>query len=875
MTKVYLYGELRNKFGHEFNFHIESPKEAFLAIKANKKGFDAEIKKLAAAGVHYRIVVDENVVSDPRELEIKRIPSEIHIVPVVWGAGKNGILIAVGVVLMVATAGAAGAFGPLFAQAITGAAGGAASIGATAAATGTTFTTLGSAMMGLGMSLALQGVMGLLFPPPKPDFNQEVQAGGKSYLFGNKPNNASQGQAVPVGYGRLKIGGSQISAGSTHHRMNMDIKQLMAPVSKPVDDYTKLEFENEAPDSTDGVIQDSFSTNQAVDMNDTVSFASATIYNSYIDIISKNAYKVTSSPAEVIVKRDGEVVSNVDLDTYDEDIEYEWTLLGQDSTRNQIFIEYPYAFKDGLVYRTYHPFDYRLTSDLANIQNTGAGFFISYASGDLVKFGPTQFSNLPIGNWDFSYTYMSGQLVNYPTGTESKTYFQAIATGSGFIGTGTSPTGAGNAIRTDYWRKILPPREEKIYKARVATSGHLPSTGTNGDNSPFWTGLSSPKNKIEFDELLSGLPNFKFEGVHEGIVEATNEQRVLGSNLNVDNYAMELMGYIYVPVVNNLKKQVPDTTAGVMYEILKVGNTGQWAAIGLTGAGGAAIPPKRGLTFVKNSYQSDGDGVVYPVVKFKFKIDSDDAADLYIDGQLASAWYSGHGFANPTTPSQINDMPSSSNELLLTAGYHHLYARFQDGIGSDGISIYYQYDTNWDGGYSNYVVVTSDKLKHRQISDINLPEDQKYFPRSWQIPVANMTSGKQYKILDLGTTTNWTSIGASSPVVGTVFTKTNGTAANGNGFVFEDLYNYAESKSSEGNRVVQFSAKRQIQNGKINEGFAHYESKYNCQVTLDGVTLTTSPVRVKVRFLESDIKPKGVKDTAIPVRNYSSTVQVI
>jgi len=105
---------------------------------------------------------------------------------------------------------------------------------------------------------------------------------------------------------------------------------------------------------------------------------------------------------------------------------------------------------------------------------------------------------------------------------------------------------------------------------------------------------------------------------------------------------------------------------------------------------------------------------------------------------------------------------------------------------------------------------------------------------------------------------------------GTVFTKTNSTAANGNGYVFEDLYNYAESRSSEQNRVVQFSAKRPIKDGKIDEGYSHYESKYNCKVTLDGVTLITSPVRVKVRFLESDINPQGVKETSIPINNYRS-----
>jgi len=110
MTNVYLYGELRNKFGEEFKFNINSAKEALLAINANKKGFLDEIKKLAMKGVHYRMVIDDEVVQHPKEAEIQKAPNEIHIVPIVWGAGKNGMaigMIVLGAVLVVATGGAA------------------------------------------------------------------------------------------------------------------------------------------------------------------------------------------------------------------------------------------------------------------------------------------------------------------------------------------------------------------------------------------------------------------------------------------------------------------------------------------------------------------------------------------------------------------------------------------------------------------------------------------------------------------------------------------------------------------------------------------------------------------------------------------------
>lgn len=855
MTNVYLYGQLRNKFGHEFKFHIESPKEALRAINANKRGFLEELKKLAVKGFHYRVIVDDQIIVNAKELEVKKIPKEVHIVPIVWGAGVESAIWFVEAVL--ATFEIYGAVG----------------------------TFIATAVVYTAVAVAVYGVSSLLFPDPKPDFNQEVQAGAKSYLFGNKPNNTAQGQAVPVGYGRLKIGGSQISAGATHHPLSIDVKQLMTPVDKPIDDYTSLEFDNEVPDSTDGLLQNSFSTNQAVDMSDTVSFASATILNSYVDIVTKNAYKVTSGPVEVVVVRDGEIISNVNLDTYDEDIEYEWSVISQSRTENPIKIEYPYAFESGLVFRSYFPLDYRLTTNYENIRSTGDGFFVKYNSGDLVRFGPNQFNRLPIGDWDYSYRYYSGEIVKYPTGQETDVYFQALVTGTGglqlgFDGTNTdvptNPTGIGGGIRSAYWRKILPPIEEKIYRAESSFTGHLPSTGTNTGNLPFWTGLSSPKTKTEFDQLISGMPFFSNEGIYQGVIENTNQQAILGSRSNDDNYTMEFLGYFYVPLVDNLKKQVPDTTAGVMYEIVKVGNTGQWSGIGLTGAGGVAIPPKRGLTFVKNSTQSAGDGVCYPVVKYKFKLDSDSASDLYIDGQAASVWYSGHGFADPTTSAEVASMPSSSEEILLTAGYHNLYARFQDGAGRDGISFYYQYDTNWDGGYSDFATIPANRLKYRAISDVNILKTEKFLPRSYPIPATSMVSGKQYKIINLGSVTNWGSLGASSPRVGTVFTKINNTAPNtSDAYVFEDLYNYAESRSSEGNRIVQFSAMRPRlpgPNGVINfnAGYSSYEAKFNCKTTLEGVTLTTAPVRIKIKFLESNYALQNVKDNAINVYSFPS-----
>ena len=153
-------------------------------------------------------------------------------------------------------------------------------------AAGSAAAAVGTTLSALGAGLAIQGVMSLLFPPPKPDFNQEVAAGGKSYLFGNKPSNVSQGQAIPVGYGRLLIGSSQISAATNHYPLATDIKQLMTPADKPINDYTELVAEDEAP-SPYGLNADGFSMNQSAnDAADNV-FSNINILNSSFKIFIK------------------------------------------------------------------------------------------------------------------------------------------------------------------------------------------------------------------------------------------------------------------------------------------------------------------------------------------------------------------------------------------------------------------------------------------------------------------------------------------------------------------------------------------------------------------------------------------------------------
>lgn len=868
MTNVYLYGELRNKFGEEFKFNINSAKEALLAINANKKGFLDEIKKLEMKGVHYRMVIDDEVVQHPKEAEIQKTPSEIHIVPVVWGAGKNGMaigMIIVGAALIAAT----GGFGLAAVK----------FLGTSALASSSFATTLGM----IGASIAVQGVMSLLTPKPKADFNQEVQAGGKSYLFGNKPANASQGQAVPVGYGRLKIGSSQISASTDHYALATDIKQLMTPVDKPINEYIELVADDEA--SPAGSVEDMFSTNQSVDMDDTTTFYTVNILNSYIDIVTNSANKVFSNPVEVVVTKNGNILSNPDLTTYDEKITYEWEELSNDSSKGQVYIENPYALKSGLIARSYHVPDWKSQSDFVNLKSNNPAYFQKYLQNDLVKFGPSQFANLKFASWDTGYNYFSGELVVYPTGSpEIETYFQAKVfpggTNTGF--SGLTPTGAGNSIRSDYWRKILPPNLEYLYKCVPVNgiSGHLPTTGAiDGGGGPiaestFWTRIESPANSGEMELLFTGgFPGYQDGNQYSGVLDVVrlNEQTLNGVATNVDNYGMEFLGYFYVPVFAKGLYEIGTATG--LYEIVKIGATGQWSGAGFTGLGGAALTPRIGSTFYKNSTQTTGDGEVMQVQAYQFKLDSDDASDLYIDSTLASSYYGGHGmfagFTDPFNPTQnqIQNLPSTvDSTLYLTAGYHRLYARYQDLRGGDGITIYYRYDTNRDGIFSDWVTVPKGRFFYTA-SDLTVPKTQKFADVGKRIiPVASMITSEEYKIFNAGTTSNWTSIGAApSESNGTVaagktlFVKTSTNPADGDGSVVEDFITYSEQTSAQSNRIARFVSERPISKGEKTTGYSFYKARYRCKVTVNNRDIYYSaPVKININFLSTSTRFRGV-----------------
>jgi predicted phage tail protein len=177
---VKLYGELGRRFGRVHRLAVKSPAEAIRAIEANRKGLAKFMREADKHQMGFRIINgrdeldNESRVTEPSSGVIK-------IVPVVIGSGALTRVL-VGAVLIVASF-----FVPIG----------------------------GSFLFAAGVGLALGGVAQMISPPPKADGPAEKPENKPSYTFNGPVNTTAQGHPVPVGYGRLIVGGAVISGGIT------------------------------------------------------------------------------------------------------------------------------------------------------------------------------------------------------------------------------------------------------------------------------------------------------------------------------------------------------------------------------------------------------------------------------------------------------------------------------------------------------------------------------------------------------------------------------------------------------------------------------------------------------------------------------------
>jgi len=200
LKEIRLYGELGEKFGRVHRMAVESVGEAVRALTANFQGFE---HAMASYETGYRVWAGKDRIAAAEDINNPAGQAEvIRIAPVIAGAGKDG-------------------FGQiLLGAAIIGAAfftGGASLVATGMFGFGTALTTtvLGSMALNIGAGMILGGIAQMLSPPPSENAGSDSGANSPSYVFNGAVNTTTQGNPVPVGYGRLIVGSAIISAGLT------------------------------------------------------------------------------------------------------------------------------------------------------------------------------------------------------------------------------------------------------------------------------------------------------------------------------------------------------------------------------------------------------------------------------------------------------------------------------------------------------------------------------------------------------------------------------------------------------------------------------------------------------------------------------------
>lgn len=177
---VYLYGEMGKRFGKVHTLHVSTAAEAIRALMVLFPDFKTYLREARDAKTMFKVREGRDklltCVDDFKECSKKAI----FITPVINGSSKASTFQFIGAAILVVVGTVMNAYTP---------------------GSGTWAYASAAAMF-------LGGVAALLVKTPK----SEAAANSTSYSFGGPINTTTQGNPVPVGYGRLVVGSAVISA---------------------------------------------------------------------------------------------------------------------------------------------------------------------------------------------------------------------------------------------------------------------------------------------------------------------------------------------------------------------------------------------------------------------------------------------------------------------------------------------------------------------------------------------------------------------------------------------------------------------------------------------------------------------------------------
>jgi predicted phage tail protein len=193
MTLINLHGILAKEFTKTMFFEINKPKEVIEAISAKFSFFKKRLNELSEQGMHYTLLVNGEKIDHINQLDINNKPNRIDLVPSICGSGPVAIGI-IGVALTYA-----------------GTVGGA------------------SLIVNIGVMMMSMAVQMMLAPKPDNKPTEATVSGAKqSFLISSKANLVEQGNPVPVGYGRLRVGSNVIQTTVKSYPQRYDTVDALA-----------------------------------------------------------------------------------------------------------------------------------------------------------------------------------------------------------------------------------------------------------------------------------------------------------------------------------------------------------------------------------------------------------------------------------------------------------------------------------------------------------------------------------------------------------------------------------------------------------------------------------------------------------------------
>ncbi|EPJ9454251.1 tail assembly protein [Pluralibacter gergoviae] len=181
MVTIKLSGSLAKEFGRVHQRLISTTKEAVHALCATVPGFQKSLNSSKSRGLTFAIFRGKKNIGED-DLGYPVTGEDIHIVPVIIGSKKAGLLQTVmGAALVV--------------------------VGAL------TYQYGGAMLVTAGAGMMAGGIMQMLSPQPAGIASKQDAENKASYAFGGATNTTAQGNPVPLAYGKRRIGGAIISAG--------------------------------------------------------------------------------------------------------------------------------------------------------------------------------------------------------------------------------------------------------------------------------------------------------------------------------------------------------------------------------------------------------------------------------------------------------------------------------------------------------------------------------------------------------------------------------------------------------------------------------------------------------------------------------------